>query len=64
MAVEGQAAGLFCEERLGLPFAGHSQFQLDPAHPPQGTAKPRSKGGGASGKRYFRKGKECQVVKG
>ncbi|KAK4823236.1 hypothetical protein QYF61_000096 [Mycteria americana] len=47
------AAGLqggLCEERPGLPRAGHSRFQPAPADPPQGTAEPRSHGGAASGK--------------
>lgn len=51
-----------CEERPGLPLAGHSRFQ--PAGLPQGRAEPLSHGGGTSAKMYLKKGRTCQTGKG
>ena len=45
--------GSLCEERLGLPHAGHSRFQPAPTNPPQGTAEPLSQDGSASRKTYL-----------
>ena len=56
MAAGGLQGGL-CEERLGLPRAGHSWFQPAPADPPQGMAEPCSHDSSASGKASVRKGK-------
>lgn len=39
----------------GLPHTKHSQFQLAPTHPLQGTAEPLSPDGDTSGKAYLRK---------
>lgn len=38
----GGPAGGPCEERLGLPWAGHRRFQTAPTESPQGMARPRS----------------------
>jgi len=55
--------GGFYEERSGIPCAGHTQFQLAPVEPPQGTAEPLSQDGAASRKSYIRKGKKhCTTV--
>lgn len=51
------AAGIACEERLGLSWAGYSCFQLFPMDPPQGTGEPSSQDGVSSGKTYLRKGR-------
>lgn len=48
--------GSLCEERSGMPCAGHSPFQPGPINPPQGTNEPVSQDGGALGKAYVRKG--------
>lgn len=50
------AAGLLCEERLGLPHATHSHFKSSPMALPQGMARPNSQDGRPSGK-DLRKGK-------
>ncbi|KAK4830272.1 hypothetical protein QYF61_009365 [Mycteria americana] len=51
VSVPGGLRGGLCEERPGLPRAGHSRFQPAPTDPPQGTAEPLSHDGSASGKR-------------
>lgn len=48
--------GSLCEERSGMPCAGHSPFQPGPINPLQGTNEPVSQDGGALGKAYVRKG--------
>jgi len=40
--------GILCEERLGLPLAGHSQFHPAPTNSPQRTDEPLSHDGGMS----------------
>ena len=57
MVARGLQGGL-CEERLGLPRARHSQFQLVPTDPLQGTAEPLGQDGGTSVIMYLRKGKK------
>lgn len=47
--------GAPCEKQLGLPSAEHSQFQLDPTGPPQGTAEPHRHDGGRQ-KRWMERG--------
>lgn len=48
---------VLCEERPGLPHAGHSWLQPAPPAPPQGMAGPLSNTGGAFLNVYVRKGK-------
>lgn len=57
IASSGGCRGL-CEERPGLPRAGHRWLQLAQTHPLQGTAGPLSQGGGDLGKMCLRKGKK------
>lgn len=56
---EGCCKGGLCarEQRLGLPRAGHKEFQPARRDPPQGRAEPLSQDDGASGKDCVRKGR-------
>lgn len=55
--------GNLCEERPGLPHAGHGQFQLALTDPLQGMAEPFGQDG-SSGKTDLRKGKKCWTGRG
>lgn len=48
---------VLCEERPRLPHAGHGRLQPAPLAPPQGTAGPLNRTGGASLNVYMREGK-------
>lgn len=56
MSIAESWQGGICEGRPGLSHVGYSCFQTVPMDPPQGTAEPIRKAGGASEKTYFRKG--------
>jgi len=45
----------------GLPHAGCSPFQMEPAVPQQGIAEISSQVDGASGKMYLRKGRKSCI---
>ena len=63
LAVGGCRGGL-CEERPGLPRAGHSLFHPAPTDPLQSTAEPLSQDGGTSGKTSLRKVKTLHGRRG
>lgn len=46
-----------CEERPGLPRAGHGRFQPAPLASPQGSSGPSSHSGGTLGKLFNKGGK-------